>query len=434
MPNYCNESTLVKELSTEYDRITGISSMRVVSQMMKSTKFVMLYLLLASLLCQIAINKMIFSTFNSSKERSLHNDQGNNDSELASCATTRMSGEKKQTSNDQADAVQESSTQSSNDSTSENKQHSRGTESQGTDQDRGNEQGGQHQGNSQRQNEDGGDEFNGNQDSQDKQQDDDEPDESDELDDEEQSTESNEGQEETATIEDGQHEKDDNPQQSQDKADTAKLLDLLDEPLIVKGITVYFPAFREKKFTSHPQRGTSFRGSIPEMQKPRKSKHLSKEGPSSPTGSFSVDQLLPEKTETRFKKVYMKKCKQQQAGRINSRQNSAVSTEPYQVNLFDRKFYYNKDGTENLYDGPKEIAAKLGLEYKGSPIVTVYPSSTTVEQPSKALSMPQSPSPAKNDHVMSENSRPKKSGTPSTLTLAAYKEELRNKALKRNQS
>lgn len=47
------------------------------------------------------------------------------------------------------------------------------------------------------------------------------------------------------------------------------------------------------------------------------------------------------------------------------------SSKHYQIDLLDPRFYYNPDGTDNLYDGPKEIAKKLGLTYTGSNIVIV---------------------------------------------------------------
>lgn len=47
--------------------------------------------------------------------------------------------------------------------------------------------------------------------------------------------------------------------------------------------------------------------------------------------------------------------------RINSLGNLGDPSKHYEINLLDPKLYYNPDGTENLYDGPKEIAEKLGI-------------------------------------------------------------------------
>ncbi|EPB86643.1 hypothetical protein HMPREF1544_06522 [Mucor circinelloides 1006PhL] len=47
------------------------------------------------------------------------------------------------------------------------------------------------------------------------------------------------------------------------------------------------------------------------------------------------------------------------------------SSKHCQIDLLDPRFYYNPGGTDSLYDGPKEIAEKLGLTYTGSNIVIV---------------------------------------------------------------
>ncbi|KAL9539358.1 hypothetical protein PS6_011237 [Mucor atramentarius] len=47
------------------------------------------------------------------------------------------------------------------------------------------------------------------------------------------------------------------------------------------------------------------------------------------------------------------------------------SSKHYKIDLLDPRFYYNSDGTDYLYDGPKEIAEKLGLTYMGSNIAIV---------------------------------------------------------------
>jgi len=196
------------------------------------------------------------------------------------------------------------------------------------------------------------------------------------------------------------------------------------------------------------------------MLKPSKSKHLGMERPSSPNGFVSVDRILSEKAETHFKKVYDRKCKQRQDERINSVDDLAVSTEPYDINLLDRKFYYNADGTDNLYDGPEEIAAKLGLGYKGSHIITVLLStrkfhasqdssavvniskkrtvrasigSRTIVTSSGSLSLPQSPFKVVTERVIPKDDRLKNVGVSTRITLAAYKEERRRKALEHSQ-
>ncbi|KAL7322547.1 hypothetical protein PS15p_211535 [Mucor circinelloides] len=192
------------------------------------------------------------------------------------------------------------------------------------------------------------------------------------------------------------------------------------------------------------------------MLKPSKSKHLGMKRPSSPNGFVSVDRILSEKAEIHFKKVYDRKCKQQQDERINSVDDLAVSTEPYDINLLDRKFYYNADGTDNLYDGPEEIAAKLGLEYKGSHIVAVLLStrkfhasrgssvavniskqrtarasiaSGAIITSSGSSSLPQSPSKVVTERAIPKDDKLKNAGVLTRITLAAYKEERRRKVL-----
>lgn len=184
------------------------------------------------------------------------------------------------------------------------------------------------------------------------------------------------------------------------------------------------------------------------------------ERPSSPNGFVSVDRILSKKAETHFKKVYDRKCRQRQDERINSLDDLAVSTEPYNINLLDLKFYYNADGTDNLYDGPEEIAAKLGLGYKGSHIVTVLLSTRKfhASQDSSAVvniskqrtarasiasgaiitssgssSLPQSPSKVVTERFIPKDNKLKNAGVPTRITLAAYKEEHRRKALEHSQ-
>lgn len=59
------------------------------------------------------------------------------------------------------------------------------------------------------------------------------------------------------------------------------------------------------------------------------------------------------------------------ATRINSLAELGVSLKHYEIDLMDPRFYYNPDGTDNLYDGPKEIAEKLGVRYTESNIAVV---------------------------------------------------------------
>lgn len=464
--------------------------------MIKSTKFAWMYIFLMALHCHFAMDKISLILKSPKEALSLyqHNDPhqeeigqassnpsnppgvstaasyksiikprdgstANNGSDetpsrTAPCNTHTTADRKQTASNDQTSPVQGSSTKPSKKSTERSEQQSGKNE----DQDKK-----QHQGNAQQPNNGANDGSSGDKDDQDKQpnddqqkddQRDDEQEDKPDEEDEEEVSEDDEDQEEELAEDEHQEENSANNQDggkgknnssaargsaclvsTSDRPDTAGWVSFLDEPLKIQGMIISYPTPREKRSTPRPHHKTSFGRPIPEMLKPSKSKHLSTERPSTSSGFVNVDRILSEKAETRFKKAYEKKCKQQQDERINSIEDLPVSSEPYEINLLDRKFYYNDDGTENLYDGPEEIAAKLGLEYKGSPIVTIYPSSTAMKQPSGSSShLPRSPPKAETERAMPENHKPKNSHTPTRITLAAYKEERRRILLERNQS
>ncbi|CAO3611496.1 unnamed protein product [Mucor fragilis] len=376
-----------------------------------------------------------------SKDGRRINDGSNDTPRITAPCNTQTSTDRKQTaSNDQTNTIQGSSTQQSRESMERSKQQPRENE---------NGEKNKHQCNTQQSNNEGNNELNGNKDHQDKQPNDDQQkndqrnneqeDKSDESDEGKISEDDDDRDEELAEDEhqeeeDSEHNQGDRKGKSNSSAaggsacldltsnrpNTTGRVRFLDESLKIQGITVWYPAPREKKFTSL-YHGSSFGGPTPEMLKPSKSKHLSMERPSTSSGFVSVDRILSEKAEAKFKKAYEKKCKQQQDERINGIEDLPVSSEPCEINLLDRKFYYDDDGTENLYDGPEEIAAKLGLEYEGSPIITIYPSSITMKQYSGSSSpLPRFPARVETKPVMLENHKHKDPATPTRITLAAY--------------
>ncbi|KAK4509833.1 uncharacterized protein ATC70_007137 [Mucor velutinosus] len=401
--------------------------------MKKSTKFVWMYLFLAASQCQIVIDRITLLILKSSKKAYQHNDQNNGDSEqvfdnlidtpnvpaiannesisetqsiIATCTAQTTAVKKQSAPKHQANTAQVLPTRSPSESNiKKSKQQARANEKQRNDENQESQQGNQHKKNAQQPKGDDRDKSNDNQDRQDKQQDDD-PNEDDQHED---ISVKNEDEEEKINEDDGEQEEED-PVQNRRRTDATERIRFVDKRLRVKGLIAWYPSPREKRFTPHPQLGISYGRPIPEMLKPSKSQH-----------------------RTRFKKSYEKKCKQQQDERINSREEM-VSTEPYEINLLNRRFYYNDDGTENLYDGPEEIATKLGLEYKGSPIATVYASSPTVEQTSGPSSVPRTTPKIAAERVIPEDSKPKNADTCTRITLAAYKEDRRRKLLERNQS
>ncbi|KAL9556174.1 hypothetical protein MBANPS3_002005 [Mucor bainieri] len=66
--------------------------------------------------------------------------------------------------------------------------------------------------------------------------------------------------------------------------------------------------------------------------------------------------------EEAARQIYLAKNAALSEARINSLANLDHS-QHHTIDLLDIKYYYNLDGSANIYDGPKEIAEKLGLLY-----------------------------------------------------------------------
>ncbi|KAL9537185.1 hypothetical protein MBANPS3_012003 [Mucor bainieri] len=389
--------------------LNGVSSvLDWLTWMAESTKNALGYLFFVALQCHLVIYKLyslIFGTLINSATLNQHDDQSSGDPDQAAdqpsntldastdaskkiaiktpnkntACTSQVSEEEKQsTSTGPVDAVQGSSTQPAKKSETERSgRQSRDDKKQSTDQTQENQQEDQGQGNAQQPNEGGGDKSNGNPDRQDRQQSDDQQEDDDQQD---------ENQQNDDKQEDGSDKEEENiTGDAEDKDDEAR------------------DNGRQKE-------------DIPMRNRKQSST------------SYSDNRLLSAKAEARFKNAYDKKHKQQQEERICSRADLPVSTEPYEINLLELRFYYNDDGTENIYDGPEEIAAKLGLEYKGSYLVTVYPSSTTLKQPSGSSSMPRSTPKGHTGPTMSVDDKAK-NARQSTTKRVADKKAMRLKSL-----